>query len=202
MVDAKGFWDEIAVAENLINEMVRVGLGSAEHAFILSFLDGAFDRFAPGLSFEFGAARDNIFELIISAGGMRDNIAGVGELVTSAPKFEKWRIIAFKPRQDLSVPIHLNGHVCEQARTRVYWQERDGRFDTLVFVDVPSTAEKNTVTHAGFLALDNALGEFDVMQHLRSIDIRRLDDDPRSQNLPTISEFVAAFDKRFAGKPQ
>ncbi len=46
------------------------------------------------------------------------------------------------------------------------------------------------------------MGEFEVMQHLRSIDIRRIEEDPRSKDLPTISEFVAAFDKRFAGKPQ
>src|SRR5215831_5686226 len=52
----------------------------------------------PGLVHEVGQAADGVFEIIISADGIRERFPKVVECVKRAPKITGWRVIAFRPR--------------------------------------------------------------------------------------------------------
>lgn len=202
MADTEKFWAAIAANRGQIDAAVKKGLGSIERDAVLAVLVDVFDKSAPGIDFEFGVDREGTFELIISAGGIRAKVAEVQSIVAAAPKFDNWRIIAFKPRQDLSLQLHVGAHVCEISRSRVSWKELGGKFHVVVFLDVPIGTPKDVLTQVGFLVLDVALGEFDVMTHLGAIEGKPLKTASTVLSLPAIGEFVAAFDKRFAGRPQ
>lgn len=201
MVDAEKFWEAVLKAKPLVDGMVANGFGQREHAATLKFFSAAFDKYAPGVAFEFGVAGDGIFELVISAGGLRKNIPDVMQLVAAAPKFEKWHIMAFRPRQDLDFHIRIGNHECDIAKTRVLSKGRDDKFDVALFIDVPADAPTEILTQFQFLILDVALGEYDVVTQIGGVQGYPMASTPQGSSLPTISEFVAAFDKRFAGRP-
>ncbi len=197
MVDAAAFWTHIGASKALIDAAVAAGLQAADHTFLLQVFDEAFSRYAPDLTFEFGLNRDGHFELIISAGGIRDLVPNVQKLLAAAPRYDLWRVIAFRPRQDLNLKLQLGGQTCDIASTRVRWREQGERWDVVVYPDVPAGVDKDILGQIAFLALDIAIGEYDVMTRIGGVERQSLPKDADRHRVPTIQKFVERFDAYF-----
>jgi hypothetical protein len=75
----------------------------------------------PDLVHEIGRAGDGMFELIISADGIRERFPVVTECVKNAPELPGWRFIAFRPRQQgtpCKCSNRRNGGSCGRLRIR------------------------------------------------------------------------------------
>jgi hypothetical protein len=114
----------------------------------------------PELTFEFGPKAERR-EFVISAGGIRSAFPAVTSLVVAAPRLDRWRITAFRPRRS-SISI------VEIGKTRV--DPADVEFSLLsngtmigIHLFVPGFREDSTPhKQIGYLMLDEALGEYDV----------------------------------------
>lgn len=198
MVDALGFWAHVSTSKAELDAAIAAGLQAADRDRILAIFGAAFDRFAPGLNFEFGVHHDGNFEFIISAGGIQKNIAAVQKLRAAAPKFDRWRVIAFKPRHSLDFQIQFGNQTCDLAQTRCSWTEGGDRLNIIVYPDVPPNTDKNVVGQIAFLALDVAIGEYDVMTRIGTVASKSLPRAADRMQLATMAQFVAHFDRYFS----
>ena len=153
-----------------------------------------------GLTFEMGRAPDGVYEFIVSAGGVRDVFPEVRRLVGAAPQIDNWRIIAFRPRR----PEGLN-LILEYAGIKVsggdLWYRlatNGGQLALTLFVKGMTTGNRDAMARAGFIILDQTLGEYDTVTKLRFIDFAALPADPETAGLSPLSGLAAEVDRRFA----
>lgn len=127
---------------------------------IFDQLSGAMQKVHPDLSFEFGPPGEKR-EFAISAGGLRRAFPVVLSLFNSAPKLERWTIIAFRPRRGLPELIEYAGK--EVHSKDVQFSLLDNGRSTGIRLFIPGFQEKDVDwTQIGYLLLDEVLGEYDV----------------------------------------
>jgi hypothetical protein len=146
----------------------------------------------PDLTFEFGPKSDRR-EFVISAGGIRAAFPEVDSLVEAAPKLDRWRITAFRPRR---TPLNR----IEIGRTRV--DPEDVEFCLLtngseigLRLFVSGFNERDTaLKQIVYLMLDEALGEFDVETKVGLIEMLP-SKSPDTANRYPLCELATLFDE-------
>ena len=153
-----------------------------------------------GLTFEMGRAPDGVYEFIVSAGGVRDVFPEVRRLVGAAPQIDNWRTIAFRPRR----PEGLN-LILEYAGTKVsggdLWYRLatdDGQLALTLFVKGMTAGNRDAMARAGFIILDQTLGEYDTATKLRFINFAAFPADPETAGLSPLNALAEEVDRRFA----
>jgi hypothetical protein len=138
-----------------------------------------------GLSFLFGPVVDGRREFIISADGIRERFPAVKTLVSAAPDIPGWKIIAFRPPvQDISDLTLMLGDTEVSANDIWFAVQQSGpNFDLEIFLNIPPTSNRDTVTGAAFLILDHTVGEYNVETRFGSITIKDLPTNPASAGL-------------------
>lgn len=140
-----------------------------DQKIIIHELGDRIARASPGVMHEIGRFDANTVELILSADGMRDNIPGVLALSRAAPRLEGFLFTAFRrrwPKPGLGI---YDAHIGVEDLRYVAEDGGDGRLDlTLYLRGEWDERERNMI---GFLMLDQALGEYDVMTGLGRVDI-------------------------------
>lgn len=124
-----------------------------------------------GLVHEIGMADDFTIELIISADGIREAFPAVIEMVKSAPALPGFKITAFRPRwpQD-GLQLQVAGQTITDESLS-YRMVADGDLLGLeLFIDCDLDQQARAM--AGFLSLDQRLGEYDVATGLGWIEFR------------------------------
>lgn len=151
-----------------------------------------------GLTFALGQAPDGVYEFIVSANGNRDVFQEVLKLVDAAPEIDGWRIIAFRPRSPDPGGLSLAfGDVSLSAEDIWYRAEDDGaKVSLAVFVRGLTADNEAIMSRAGFVILDNVLGEYDVATKLGSIAFAALPPDPAAGGLKPLSALPADVDTR------
>ena len=128
----------------------------------------------PGLVFEFTVHDGAADELVISADGIRDLFPIVLEVVGAAPQLPGWRILPFRQPGNIDASIEMNGHhLGPDDIWFIVEPEREGNRLTL-FVRGLSERNRDEVTGAVFVLLDNALGEYIVETGLSSVNVEPL----------------------------
>lgn len=113
------------------------------------------------LSFEFGPIFDGKREFAISASGIRRAFPAVLNLVEAAPRLERWKITAFRPRRDPLYEIELRGMKVSPDKVEFALLNKGSEIGIYLFI--PSYTDRDPdYKQLGYLLLDNALGEFDV----------------------------------------
>jgi hypothetical protein len=149
-----------------------------------------------GLTFEFGPIDSNgKRELVISADGIRSVFPSVISLVKKAPKFEKWKITAFRQRmEDYEIQF---GKVKLGRKDVLFTYEKDGnKIDITLFVN--GYQKSGEYDQAVYLLLDSILGEYDVETQIGCIDINP--QNGRENSLLSISELPKIVDTNKKGK--
>lgn len=148
---------------------IRKGVDRTDYKVIVHELGERIVRAAPGVMHEIGKPDADTVELILSADGVRANIAGVLALMKRAPQLPGFMFTAFRPRRhDLALDVFERRVTGDDIR---YVAEPD---DELLHLRVFMPHDWDWSEHqrgmAGFLMLDQALGEYDVMTGLGVID--------------------------------
>ena len=160
------FWDWFLSNEDKIWNIDR------NQEKVIRMIGDALNRYHPGLTFEIGMeVVEGKREFILSADGIRSNIPKVESLYLSAPDMARWQIIKYRQRSTLGGEIHMAGKVisAEDVRFQVF---NDGEKAGILLLFEDFTQEtRSQFAQIGFIFLDKAIGELDVMTRVGFVDI-------------------------------
>lgn len=76
-------------------------------------------QYHPKLSFQIGGTiGSSIRTITISANGLIENFPKVEELVSVAPIFERWNVVAFKPADGFEIKVNVGGIIFDPKNLR------------------------------------------------------------------------------------
>lgn len=146
----------------------------------------------PDLTFELGPPEPRR-EFIVSAGGIERAFPAVISLVDSAPKFARWRVIAFRPRRPFPDLIELSGKSVNSLEAQFSLLDNGRKAGIYLFI--PNFRDDDVVLkQIGYLLLDGALGEFDVETRLGLIRMLAPEAPTTTQRYP-LAELPRQFDQ-------
>ena len=154
-------------------------------------------EYKDGITYEISGEKNGKKELIISADGIKDLFPYVQSLYKEAPKFERWSIIAFRPRMQNFTEINLeySGKNFNPNELWIYYKVEEGFFDLIIYHPEFSEKEENHFISGAFILLDIVLGEYDVVTGIRYIDNQLLPNNPKDEGLISFIELRDVFDK-------
>jgi hypothetical protein len=166
---------------------------------LLDSLRAALGHVHADLTFELGPAAARR-ELVLSADGIRVAFPEVEALAAAAPVLSTWRVIKFRPRRTPLNSLRLDGTEFSPARTRfVLVKDEPGKVGIILFVEHYTKARHDYFANAGFLLLDEALGEYDMETKVGAVDFLDATSRYFTQSRP-LTELPSAFDAFFAGR--
>ena len=150
-------------------DRITKAVNRQDHKVIVHDLGDRIDKAAPGVVHEIGRFDADTVELILSADGMHANIPGVLALSRAAPRLKGFVFTAFRrrwPKPGLGI---YDAHIGMEDLSYVAEDGGDGRLDLTLYIRGDwDERQRNLI---GFLMLDQALGEYDVMTGLGHVDI-------------------------------
>lgn len=168
---------------------------------IVDSLGAALTRVHPNLTFEIGPPGPRR-ELVLSADGIREAFPEVEALAAAAPKtLAGWQIIKFRPRRQPLNQLNVDRLSFDPKTIRfLLGKDQPGKVGILLFVPGYTEAQSSLFTQAGFLLLDEALGEYDTEMRVGAIELRAATDRDAARAKP-LSELATSFDAYFARAP-
>jgi hypothetical protein len=146
----------------------------------------------PNLTFEFGPVREGCREFVISAGGIKRAFAAVQHLASAAPPLARWQVIAFRPRRPVENIIDFGGIRVDPAM--VEYSLLASPTAVGIYLFVPGYIKHDSrFGQAGYLLLDEALGEYDVETKLGLIETYAPEERMKGRRY-RIAELPAHFD--------
>jgi len=139
---------------------------------VVDMLSEAIHLVDPGLTFEIGAVDEyGKREFVLSADGISSNIPKVESLFLSAPELARWRVIKYRPRSSIAnAQIEMGGKKISAGDIRFQVFNDGEKIGILLLFESYSAERRNQFAAFGFLFLDRALGEYDVMTRVGFVD--------------------------------
>ena len=187
----KKFWSWFKKNES------KIFLSDVSYNSEVQKLSQKLSEYKDGVTYEISGEENGKKELVLSADGIKKLFPFVQALYKSAPKFERWSIIAFRPRMDdfSKVNLKYSGKEFDPTDLWIYHKIKDGFFDLIIYHPEFSEEEKNIFISGTFILLDIVLGEYDVVTGIRYIDIQKWPEDPKNKGLVPFIELRNIFDK-------
>lgn len=163
------FWQWLAAHRRQIHHELSGGARPETWRYSIVELGRRLQELNPEFVHEIGMADPSTIELIVSANGIKDVFPAVIELVKSAPQLNGFKITAFRPRYGDGFQLEVAGNkITDDILTyRLIAEGNDLNIELFIDCDL----DKQQRTMAGFLILDQKLGEYDVATGLKWIDI-------------------------------
>ena len=156
-------------------------------------LSRALNRFHKYLTFEFGPEVNGRREFVISASGIKKAFPAVTALTAAAPKFDRWEIVAFRPRRTAICAVDLGGTRLAPEEVEFVLLSNGKMAGIRLFI--PGFTEDNlALKQIAYLMLDEALGEYDVETKLGLIQLTTVGDCGGVERHP-LPELPARFDE-------
>jgi hypothetical protein len=168
---------------------------------VFGSLTAALHRLHPDLTFEFGPVEDDgKREFVISADGVREAFPAVERLYSTAPPMGRWEWVKFRPRRG-PMDLEIGGRSIKVADVRylLFRDEDPERIGILLFLAGYTATHHDQFGQAGFLLLDNVLGEYDIETRVGAIDFASPTSPHFSQSRP-IADLADQFDEYFHHK--
>lgn len=155
---------------------------------ILESLQSELSKVCEGLTFEISSKTSSGREFVISADGMRARFSPVLRLVGAAPNLPGWRIIAFRQPKGTHFTIEFGSQ--KLSLDEVWFTATPNAYllDLTFYVKGLARRNKDLIMGATFIALDTALGEFDVETKIGKIDFKPAPRSPLKAGLKTFHE--------------
>lgn len=148
------------------------------------------------LTFEFGPETNGKREFVISADGIREAFSKVESLYQSAPKLEHWVFLKFRPRR-VPMDLKLQDITVKAADVRVLISRgAERKIALLVLFPEFEPPKERFYTHAAFLFLDQALGEYDVETKVGYVGAGSTNQKDTASSV-SLSELGQAFDQQY-----
>ncbi|MCB2000908.1 MAG: hypothetical protein KDH91_11220 [Rhodoferax sp.] len=153
-----------------------------------------------GLTYEMSLHDGPVRELIISGDGLVALVPVVHRLTAAAPNMDGWKVTAFRPRMPNFMGYSLTfGEDTHDLKSIWMYPIVDGdHFDLILYHPQYREEERGRFTNALYVALDMALGEFDVMTGIRHIDFQKLPENPEQQGLLPFARLREVFDNFYS----
>jgi hypothetical protein len=166
---------------------------------LLDSLAGALQRVHPDLTFELGPrVTSGRREFVISADGLRKVFPEVEALAAAAPPLPQWTVIKFRPRRPTLSLLELSGEKFDPDRARfLLVKDAPGKVGIVLFLEHYSKDRHDVFAKAGYLLLDEALGEYDMETRVGAIDFLTADSPYFTRSYP-LTTLAADFDAHFA----
>ncbi|GGO00508.1 hypothetical protein [Saccharibacillus kuerlensis] len=147
------------------------------------------DNLAFGIS---EGVEDGQRQLVLSANGIVDSFGSVISLYEAAPKLERWKIVAFRPRMEAAAGFVIRMEELELSCADIYfsWELKDQLIDLKVYIRHFDPADLRFV-NAYFILLDSLIGEFDAASRIGETTFARLED---TEGLLTLNKIVRIVD--------
>lgn len=186
------FWAWFEANEALLFDFER------DREPVFDALAAAFKKISRDIAFEFGPKEpDGRRELVISAGGIKSAFPAVEKLVAAAPALARWRFTAFRPRRAEVMTLEFGGLRIEPKDVDCCFLVGGQHIGLALFLPGYTEARKNEFGQAGFLMLDEALGEYDVTMKVGAIRFLAFEERRDIDRFP-LTELAARFDARYA----
>ena len=150
---------------------------------ILEELTVELNKVSNGLTFQFSSKDIYGREFVVSADGIRQLFSTVIKLVGAAPALPGWKIVAFRQPMSPQFSLDFRGFrlltddMWFKITSKEYW------VDITLYVKGLSRKNRHIVQHSSLIALDNALGEYDVEMKVGHIYWQSVPKDPMKSGL-------------------
>ena len=145
-------------------------------------------KVADGLSFEMSTGSPLLREFIVSAEGNIRLFSDVIRLVGCAPILDGWKIIAFRQPKGTGLVVAFKGQQLSPNELWFIAEPNTNRLDIMLFVQNLKRKGLDFVEQAGFIALDTAIGEYDVETKLGAIQFKEAPSELLRVNLKPFHE--------------
>jgi hypothetical protein len=161
---------------------------------ILGELDRELHRVHADLTYEIGPEHDGRRDFVISADGLKAAFPAVEAVHAAAPSLPRWQWVKFRPRRAFLHDLDIGGLAIKPDDVR-YVLARDGaRVGIVLFFAGYTEAEHRRYGQAGFLLLDEALGEYAIETEVGFIEFHGPDSPLFAQSHP-LRGLPAHFDQ-------
>ena len=158
-------------------------------------LGAALRRVEEGLTFEFGPIREGRREFVVSADGLKKHFPAVRRLVAAAPPLSDWIITPFRPPASLNMIIEYGGVTLGPEDVWFREEPDRDRVGLTLYVKGLTADNKPTLGSAGYILLDNALGEYAVETQVGFVEWRSLPQDPVAAGLRPFTQIRQPFER-------
>src|SRR5579885_2318471 len=152
----------------------------------------------PGLVFLVGgAAEEPEKEFVISADAKRENVDAAKALAAAAPPMSGWKVVALRPRMDLSDSwaIRLEDEEVGPGDVWFRTEELEGGGLGLELCVKGLTPQNRRLRGLGaMLLMDHALGEADSLTLVEGVKAEPLPDDPAAAGLRPLADLPGHID--------
>lgn len=161
---------------------------------LLPILDNELHKIDKNLTYQFSKIKeDGKRDFIISADGIKESIPSVLRLVEAAPKLDKWKVLAFRQRQDELPIVQMENFKVDPDDIYFKIENEGNRIHLVLFVR--NYIEKREYLGAIFIIIDGALGEYDAMTKIDSLDVKMLDE-TKMNELKSLKELPKLIDSK------
>lgn len=189
----QAFWKWFDANKSILADGMIRGDAELQH-LTSSRIRAEMAKVRPGLGFLMHGKEDGTHGFIVTADGAKDNIAAVQSLVAAAPAMEGWSAAAFRPRAAMT-RVKYRG--VELGVDDVWFQAfrgPEGQIGITLYVRGLPKENYGKEAGAAILLLDHALGEYDSLTKIDSLEAEPLPDDPAGAGLRPFLEIVPLID--------
>lgn len=154
-----------------------------KHKEWFPILDKELHKVAKNLTYQFSPIKQNgKREFVISADGQKELIPDILSLVSASPKLERWEIIPFRQRQQELPVIEIEKF--KVSPDDIYFEARVVNNKISITLFVKNYIPKKEYLGAIFIILDSAIGEYDAMTQIDSLEVKVLDESKLTELKP------------------
>ncbi|MCK4635602.1 MAG: hypothetical protein KAT32_01965 [Candidatus Moranbacteria bacterium] len=151
------------------------------------------------LTFEFGSIRNNRRNFVISADGIKSAFISVEKLHKQTPKLKLFNVIKFRPRRKELSNIEIANTKIKASEVKyilLFKDENPNKVGILLLFKNYKDESRKLFIQVGFLFLDEALGEFNVITKVGGVDFTSFDSKYYSKSKP-LNNLPKDFDNYF-----
>lgn len=161
------------------------------HRKVIEGLQSELSKVSEGLTFEVGSKESYGHDFVVSADGMPERFSSVIRLVGAAPALPAWRIIPFRQPKGSHFTIEFGGHKLSPDELWFAATPNAYLLDLTFYVKGLARRNRELIMGATLIALDTALGEFDVETKIGRIDLDSAPRNPSKVGFKTFHELPA-----------
>ena len=151
----------------------------------------------PEMTFEFGPVEGGKRSFILSADGLKEVVPAVEKLFSTAPELSNWAFVKYRQRRPL-IDVQLGDINLRPSDVLVTIEEDGPKAGLSVYIKGYRGKMEQQKIGAAFLMLDNALGEYDMINRVGFIEFYPAEapSDLVKHNIETLPTVFDNFFKR------
>jgi hypothetical protein len=148
-----------------------------------------------GLEVEISVAYSNgIRDLILSAAGDKNKFRIVQSIAEKAPKFNKWRIIAFRQRAQEGFKLIFYNVTMDPSQIYCLPIVTQNTLDLIVYINGYKSHDENLINYYCIKTMDSLIGEYDCVMSVRNYNFRDISEMPKNQSVIKLKDFPDFLD--------